>query len=389
MKRFLFFFLFALVAGFSAGAQNIIVTSEGDAIKAFNLEMTDSSVFYQEQQADDAPIKKIDRKNILIIKMQDGTKVDPNAPVEAESAPVMPTEGVVKISGKVAEDNAALIADFNKVLTWEPDAKFFKKGQGKIGNGYAGIMWVREDSQLYNGEVTVSYHRVIGAGESQLDGPMSSDYRTDSFYYPMVSVKVRNNTDKNIYLDLASCFVVCGDDSMPIYVPETRTVTNASSNSDKREYQSLEVTDNGISSSDRVHVSDHSSSVTRVREAQQFVTVAPKATLSLDPKPVCWRLSGDVHTNIMSVRISGRIFPYTDTPYGGIYEFDVENSPLELGSCVTYSFNADHSDAHVLRTELYLKYAMCTSSTALFAYTIDGDFHNRYQYWVPFYVSDN
>ena len=393
MKRHIIISLFALLLGVAAGAQNIIVTNEGDAIKAYNVELAGNSVFYQASEAADAPIQKISKADILIIKMQDGTKLDPNAAPQAAAqaaapAPAPSTEGIVKISGDAAAKNAAMIADFNRVLTWEPDEKFLKKHQGKIGNGYAGIMWVEDDSQLHNGEVTISYQRLYQGGVSTAENGVS-DYRSDLFFNPFVVVKVKNNTDRIIYLDLASCFVICGEDSSPFYSPEITSVTNTDTRASRSEYTDVKVSDDKLKSSDHTYVSGSTSTVTKVKEAQQYVTVAPKATLSLEAQPICKSTTGrsnQMYNNFGSLYLGREAFPFRNTPYGQIFDIDEADSPFHFGTCVTYSFNSDHSDAHTIRTEMYLKYVMCTSSTALFAYTIEGNFHNRYPFWVPFYV---
>lgn len=380
-----------LALGLSAAAQNIIVTSSGDPIKAYNIEMAGNSVFYQTEEAENAPIQKINKADILIIKMQDGTKVDPNEAPKKEEAPAALNGNMLSLSGDVAAKNAELIADFNKVMTWEPDDKFYKKGQGKVGNGYAGIMWIDEGSQLYNGEVTISYQRLYDSGLTVGDKGPVSPYRSDSFNNPMVAVKVKNNTDKIIYLDLASSFVICGEDSSPYYVPVTTTVSNVNTTKSTSEYTNVKVEDDKIKSNDRTYVSGNTSTVTSVKEAQRYISVAPRATLTLDPMPICKsNLDRDsqMYNNFGNLYMSKRVFPFANTQYGQILDLEESDSPFTFGSCVTYSFDPEHSDLRSIRTELYLKYVMCTSSTALFPYTIEGNFHQRYPFWVPFYVTD-
>ena len=392
MKKLFVILFLALATGISAAAQSIIVTNDGGTVKAYNIEVTGNSVYFQTAVTSDSPIQKMNKSDILIIKMEDGTKLDPNAPEQPSqeaAAPVAQVGETLKISGEVAEKNAAMIADFNRELTWEPDAKFLKNHQGKIGNGYAGIMWVEEDSQLYNGEVTISYQRVYHTGVSVMGGPEVEDYRSNVFMYPMVVVKVKNNTDRIIYLDLGSSFVTCEEDSVPFFVPEITTVSNTNTDKKSSEYSDLKVSDSSISTSDRKYSSDKSSSVTTVKKAQRYVSVAPKSTLALDPKPLCENdyRGSNIYRNYSNLQVNQSVFPFTNTPYGVVFEIEKEYTPFRMGSCVTYSFNADHSHLRTIRTELYLKYVMCTSSSkTIFPYTIEGDFHKRYPYWVPFFV---
>lgn len=393
MKKFSALLIIALAMGISASAQNIIVTNEGESIKAYNLELAGSSIFYQTSTESNAPIQKMSKADILIIKMEDGTKVDPNASEQPQQGTPAPQIGsIVPLNGNAASENARQIAEFNRELTWEPDEKFLKKHQGKIGNGYAGIMWVSENSQLYNGDVTISYQRVYDSGASVMGSNPVTDYRSNIFVNPMVIVKVKNNTDRMIYLDLASCFVICGEDSTPYFVPVTTTVSNTNTSSKSSEYVDVKVSDDKVKASDHTYVSGSTSSVTSVKEAQQYLSVAPKATLSLEPMPICsngLQRSGQMYSYLSSLYLGRSVFPFENTPYGEVLDIDEQDSPFQFGSCVTYSFNPDHSDVRTIRTELYLKYVMCTSSTALFAYTIEGDFHKRYPFWVPFYVSND
>ena len=394
MKRFLLISILSLTLGIAAKAQSVIVTNDGDAIKAYNIEVTGNSVYYQKSVESDSPIQKINKSDILIIKMEDGSKLDPNAPeasAKAEDAPVAMMGNMLELSGDVAARNAEMIEEFNKVLTWEPDEKFLKKHQGKIGNGYAGIMWIEDDSQLYNGEVTISYQRLYNSGITSSDNFQASDYRSNSFFNPLVVVKVRNNTNKTIYLDLANCFTICGDDSSPYYIPVTTTVTNTSTNSQSKEYSKVEVENGKVRGNDRSYSSENTSSVVQVKEAVRFISVPPKSTMSLDPQPICKVSTGrdnHIYSHLSSLYMSRSVFPFRDTRYGDIYELAQEDSPFQFATCVSYSFNQDNSDARIIRTEMYLKYFMCTSAIGLFPYTIEGDFHRRYPFWVPFYVAD-
>lgn len=384
--------LIAAALCFAANAQDIIVTNDGDAIKAYNLEMAGSSVFYQSKDDKDAPIQKISKADVLIIKMKDGTKIDPNAEPkaskEAEAAPAL-VDNTVKLSGDAAAKNASLIADFNRELTWEPDEKFLKKHQGKVGNGYTGIMWVSEDSQLHNGEITVSFQRGYNSELEQDKEVKFTDYNGNYFGYPLVLIKVKNNTDKMIYLDLANCFIMCGDESSPFYVPEVKTVTNTKSNASTSEYTQIKTENNKVKSSDHSYISGNSSTVTKVKEAQRYVSVAPKSTLSLDAQPICKNDYGkqeEMYMRYSWLYMNQSIFPFTNTPYGKILDIDEADSPFTFGSYISYSFSPDHSNPHSLQTEMYLRYVMCTSATSLFAYTIEGNFHKRYPFWIPFFV---
>lgn len=64
----------------SAMAQDMLVTNEGKSMTIYNLEISDQSIFFQLSNKTDAPLQKMLKKDVLIIKKADGTKLDLNAP---------------------------------------------------------------------------------------------------------------------------------------------------------------------------------------------------------------------------------------------------------------------------------------------------------------------
>lgn len=100
MKRFLWLLVAILAAGaLRAADPDIIVTNSGEALKVYNMERTESACFYQLRNSDDAPIHKIKNSDIMIIKLADGTKIDPSSEV-SETKPAAKTPKTVKSAKK-------------------------------------------------------------------------------------------------------------------------------------------------------------------------------------------------------------------------------------------------------------------------------------------------
>ena len=57
-------------------AQDLIVTNDGKSVKAYNMEVSSESVFYQLEDRKEAPLQKLQKSDILIIKKADGSKLD-------------------------------------------------------------------------------------------------------------------------------------------------------------------------------------------------------------------------------------------------------------------------------------------------------------------------
>lgn len=62
---------------------DLLVTQDGESIKVFNLDVTSSdNIYYTLSEDSNAPLQKISKNYILIIKKADGTKIDPNYSVQ-------------------------------------------------------------------------------------------------------------------------------------------------------------------------------------------------------------------------------------------------------------------------------------------------------------------
>lgn len=57
---------------------DIIVTQEGESLKVYNLELSSNSVFYTKEETTNAPVEKINKSSVLLIKKADGTILNLN-----------------------------------------------------------------------------------------------------------------------------------------------------------------------------------------------------------------------------------------------------------------------------------------------------------------------
>ena len=74
MKRIVFTLLLVLFVG-AAMAQDVLITKDGDPIKVWGVEVSNNAVFYRESEDENAPIKRINKADLLMIKYQNGEKV--------------------------------------------------------------------------------------------------------------------------------------------------------------------------------------------------------------------------------------------------------------------------------------------------------------------------
>ena len=73
------FCVLALLVLFSGGlkAQDLIVTQSGETIKAYRTDVGEKMVYYQLEDAEEAPILKIQKADVLVVKLQNGEVVYP------------------------------------------------------------------------------------------------------------------------------------------------------------------------------------------------------------------------------------------------------------------------------------------------------------------------
>ncbi|MBQ9339882.1 MAG: hypothetical protein IJS13_06060 [Paludibacteraceae bacterium] len=78
MKNYLILFTALIITIVAANAQEIIVKNDGSVINAFRTDYSGQVVYYQLQDSDDAPIFRISKEDILVIRLADGTAITPN-----------------------------------------------------------------------------------------------------------------------------------------------------------------------------------------------------------------------------------------------------------------------------------------------------------------------
>ena len=115
MKRLLIFTLMACVFS-TIKAQDVLITQDGELLNVYELEISSNAVFYKTENKTDAPIQRIDKGKILMIKLKDGTKYkfdnnDKTVDTEDQTKASMPAT-----SGMVAETYRQRIEQYNIML---------------------------------------------------------------------------------------------------------------------------------------------------------------------------------------------------------------------------------------------------------------------------------
>ena len=130
MKKLMLVMLAVVLGGLAAmaGEPDLLVNQEGESLKVYNLDITSSDfIYYTLSEDPDAPLHKITKNNVLVIKKADGTKIDPtihNEPKHTE-----------KIAGKAILKESYSSTTFHATEDGFVDMMFnpFKVMKGYIG----------------------------------------------------------------------------------------------------------------------------------------------------------------------------------------------------------------------------------------------------------------
>lgn len=105
---------------------DILVTQEGESLKVYNLDITSGEyIYFSLEEGSNAPLQKILKSDVLIIKKADGTKIDPFLGLSVNnSAPVIPQVSIENPNKHEPVTVKALESDFVNLK-----AKGFKEPQ--------------------------------------------------------------------------------------------------------------------------------------------------------------------------------------------------------------------------------------------------------------------
>lgn len=146
MKKTILLF-FALLSFSSTGyaeEADIVVLQDGQSLKVYNLDiMSSDNVYYTLSEEEDAPLRKLKKSEILIIKKADGTKIDPNA-IEQPKTFIVVTQSTVK--NPAAHNPITVTAIENNFL--DVVTQKAKKGKPEVIDKY--ILAKESNGQILN-----------------------------------------------------------------------------------------------------------------------------------------------------------------------------------------------------------------------------------------------
>lgn len=290
-------FLFSAVLAMQANhmvAQDILVTNEGESMKVYNIEIGQSAVFYQLEDRPDADTKRIAKKDVMIIRKKDGTKIDPNL---SEQNPTPSTRNIsapaLAANPNLAEDNLKAVRAFNsRKVNWTSD-------NDKKANNQLYQIAIKEGSIIETPELSASFKMKCWKVKTNFTGKkILKEYISDEIKvplnhhpldpaYPALEVILTNKLDKTIFIDLGNSFFIVYGKSSAYYHPESTSTTSGSSGGAGVNLGSI-ANAAGIGGTlgtlaGGVNVGGgSSSSTTKVKYSQRVISIPPHSSYAMD-----------------------------------------------------------------------------------------------------------
>ena len=188
-------------------AQDVLVTKNGDAIKAYGTEVGAETVFYQESQATDAPTKRISKIDLLIIKYADGRVVNMTESTAAVAAPQSVPAAKTTTSASAIAQNKELINKYNS-----NKARYIGEPSSKKTKVLYCECTVTDDSKLCDDNLELVYKT-----------------KNVSLVNNKLAVTLKNKTQRTIYIDLGNSFFTSEEVAEAYYVPQVTSTTTSKS----------------------------------------------------------------------------------------------------------------------------------------------------------------
>lgn len=332
-------------------AQDRVITKEGDVMEVYRVDVGSTFIYYTLEDKDDAPLQKIAKADVLMIRKKDGTKIDVTAAATA-TAPASPAQtgqaaqpGIVTLKreeltaeGKAAND--ALMEKLNcHVELVLKESKQEDAGKKKANRGFA-ILGVKQNSVIANEDIEVGMTLGVIYQEKKVDVffPLKVYelfYVSGGRFRPHIRFSVTNKQNKTLYLDLGNTFYISQGQPVCYYIPTSTTTSSASSGGGSLNLGAvagaLGVGGAVGTLASGVSVGGGSSkSTSTTTYSQRVIGIPPHATVQLSPKPLypdnsypIFNFSSDCEGGVMMV--------------GDNYTYAEETSPLQMSLILAYS----------------------------------------------------
>ena len=350
-------------------AQDVIITKEGDALKVFELEVSNKFVFYKENSSEDSPIKRVSKADLLMIKYNDGRKeiIGEEESKAAAATETTPATETGNSDAKDKEANAAALAKMQAI-----DIKHIGEKQDKK----ASILYCQ---CLPTATSTIADSNVELIFKSSVNNMLNTGVK--SFFPQNTKFKViaKNNSKNTIYIDLGNTFFIRGNQSMQCYVP---TATSHTSGQTTGANVNMGAVAKGMgiggaagTIANGINVGGaRTDAATTITYAQRIIAVPPFSeseigSFDLFPPKVRGVYSEDVYKMNETIRTTFSLanvlflqFEKGGTPLIGEERVIDDKDFIRFGMYVTYSFDEEQTSPKNLNSIFEIKKIIGTSA---------------------------
>lgn len=370
----LLFALFCASFGLSCHAQDVLITKDGDPIKVWGVEVSSTSVFYRENASENAPIKKISKESLLMVKYQNGEKYffdnnkDQNVPSNSPQSVQDTGNFQVTVENLSSEAKAANETAIAKVIILNSniDNKNAKKKAAWATATYA----VKHNSVLSNEDIEI----FATTGSLSIDGKTkSAKWEKGGNCTPAIQFSVKNKTNKILFVDLGTTYFTTMGKVVSYYIPSSTTTTKGTSRGASVNLGSVA---NAIGIGGAVGTlagginvgSGSSNSTVSTTYAQRVISVPPLSSIDLEAKYMFGNEDVEIckgaylSHNLSSMhRSSTDYMPHVNFSKevgimlrGDQYRYTEESSPIQFNFIISYSDNESCASTKSLASYYYL-----------------------------------
>lgn len=370
-----------LCAGAAIGfADDIIVMRNGDVVNAKVLEISTSEIKYKKASRPDGPLYTVEKADVLAINYEDGEKETFDDAVKATNTSASTTQA----EPTTPVINPLFSTDVNATAlgAYSHDIHFTDKPKDKDARTCFGMFDFVDGSVINDGVMAVEY--VCGhydrRGETwettQIDGSESGSGSMSRVlknagkanvgcFKGGIQVKLTNNSDQSLYVDLANTFFKRGSLASPYYVP-TSTTSSSSSTTGASVNMGAVAGALGVGGSvgtlaSGVNVGGSSShGTTTTVYSQRVITLPPHSSIMLDPVMF---MPSDMTNSLYGFKTKW----YSDFGWGwGIdndalglkigeeRDYTQANSPMKWGFYLTYAADENFTSRYKMQSDMYL-----------------------------------
>lgn len=341
-------------------AQDVIVKIDGSTILSKVSEVNSDNIKYKKYSNPNGPTYTIAISEVLSVNYENGDKDTFNSNTSAVSADVANEEMIGTESAESRLANEALITSYNqKNFEWVPNDK----------RDDASFAWCRllisPTSVMENDDVSIQLETGIlrtstGAfanSEPELEVTAS---RVPAWSNSAIQVKVRNKTNRTIFIDLGNTFITRGEEAQAYYAPTATSVISSSTNGASVNMGALAGA-MGIGGSlgklaNGVTVGGANTSGTTTTEfAQRVISIPPMSTKTLSPMLLYTLGSRFPLFNAQPWYDDVRLFAgIKGLMAGDVIHWNEDNSPAKFSFFISYSNSEGLESLSTIATHLFV-----------------------------------